>query len=142
MSAGGAFGGARGNAPKPPEKGVFPLDHLGECKEVGREEREREKEGGRRGQWLLIKNQHPPSFPQLKEAYTACLRAASADADACVTAARAYLDCRMARGLMARQSLDELGVEASGASGAAKDAPADDRVKTGFVAGLRPAKHR
>ena len=34
MSAGGAFGGARGNVPKPPEKGVFPLDHLGECKDV------------------------------------------------------------------------------------------------------------
>ena len=34
MSAGGAFGGARGLAPKPPEKGVFPLDHFGECKKV------------------------------------------------------------------------------------------------------------
>lgn len=34
MSAGGAFGGARGYQPKPPEKGVFPLDHFGECKEV------------------------------------------------------------------------------------------------------------
>eukprot|EP00271_Cylindrocystis_brebissonii_P000266 TRINITY_DN10333_c0_g1_i1.p1 TRINITY_DN10333_c0_g1~~TRINITY_DN10333_c0_g1_i1.p1 ORF type:complete len:123 (-),score=18.15 TRINITY_DN10333_c0_g1_i1:209-577(-) len=33
-SAGGAFGGARGLAPSPPEKGVFPLDHYGECKEV------------------------------------------------------------------------------------------------------------
>jgi cytochrome c oxidase assembly protein subunit 19 len=27
-----AFGGARQSAPKPPEKGVFPLDHFGECK--------------------------------------------------------------------------------------------------------------
>ncbi|GMH46088.1 hypothetical protein BSKO_14052 [Bryopsis sp. KO-2023] len=26
-----AFGGARGFQPKPPEKGVFPLDHFGEC---------------------------------------------------------------------------------------------------------------
>eukprot|EP00850_Spirogloea_muscicola_P002219 SM000008S22308 [mRNA] locus=s8:891257:891853:- [translate_table: standard] len=33
MSAGGAFGGARGHAPQPPEKGVFPLDHFGECQE-------------------------------------------------------------------------------------------------------------
>jgi len=31
MSAGGTFGGARGYQPKPPEKGVFPLDHFGEC---------------------------------------------------------------------------------------------------------------
>ena len=30
----GAFGGARGYRPKPPEKGVFPLDHFGECKEA------------------------------------------------------------------------------------------------------------
>ncbi|XP_072967408.1 uncharacterized protein [Typha angustifolia] len=31
MSAGGAFGGNRGARPVPPEKGVFPLDHLHEC---------------------------------------------------------------------------------------------------------------
>ena len=34
MSAGGAFGGARGVQSKAPEKGVFPLDHFGECVEV------------------------------------------------------------------------------------------------------------
>ena len=28
-------GGMRGAAAKPPEKGVFPLDHFGECTEVG-----------------------------------------------------------------------------------------------------------
>jgi hypothetical protein len=32
MAAGGAFGGGRGLQPTPPEKGVFPLDHLEECK--------------------------------------------------------------------------------------------------------------
>jgi len=31
MSAGGAFGGNRVVRPVPPEKGVFPLDHLHEC---------------------------------------------------------------------------------------------------------------
>ncbi|KMT00922.1 hypothetical protein BVRB_9g221910 isoform B [Beta vulgaris subsp. vulgaris] len=31
MSAGGAFGGTRGARPVPPEKGVFPLDHMHEC---------------------------------------------------------------------------------------------------------------
>ena len=35
MNAGGAFGGAKGYQPKPPEKGVFPLDHFGECKQAG-----------------------------------------------------------------------------------------------------------
>lgn len=34
MSAGGAFGGARGYQARPPEKGIFPLDHFGECKQV------------------------------------------------------------------------------------------------------------
>ncbi|KAK9904671.1 hypothetical protein WJX75_000194 [Coccomyxa subellipsoidea] len=34
MSAGGAFGGARGYQPKSPDKGVFPLDHFGECKQL------------------------------------------------------------------------------------------------------------
>lgn len=28
---GGSFGGSRGARPVPPEKGVFPLDHLHEC---------------------------------------------------------------------------------------------------------------
>lgn len=28
-----AFGGPRGASVKPPEKGIFPLDHFGECKE-------------------------------------------------------------------------------------------------------------
>ncbi|OAP13182.1 hypothetical protein AXX17_AT1G63870 [Arabidopsis thaliana] len=31
MSTGGAFGGNRGLRPIPPEKGIFPLDHLHEC---------------------------------------------------------------------------------------------------------------
>lgn len=29
--AGGAFGGNRGARPVPPEKGIFPLDHLHQC---------------------------------------------------------------------------------------------------------------
>ena len=33
-AAGGAFGGNRGMQPLAPEKGVFPLDHLQECKHV------------------------------------------------------------------------------------------------------------
>ena len=31
ISAGGAFGGNRGLRPVPPEKGIFPLDHMHEC---------------------------------------------------------------------------------------------------------------
>ncbi|CAG9461452.1 unnamed protein product [Pedinophyceae sp. YPF-701] len=36
MSAGGQFGGSRGVPSKAPEKGIFPLDHFGECKEVAK----------------------------------------------------------------------------------------------------------
>jgi hypothetical protein len=32
--SGGTFGGNRGARPVPPEKGVFPLDHLHECDQV------------------------------------------------------------------------------------------------------------
>eukprot|EP01026_Neomeris_dumetosa_P004611 TRINITY_DN11245_c0_g1_i1.p2 TRINITY_DN11245_c0_g1~~TRINITY_DN11245_c0_g1_i1.p2 ORF type:complete len:131 (-),score=15.62 TRINITY_DN11245_c0_g1_i1:108-443(-) len=32
MAAGGAFGGQRQLPPRPPEKGIFPLDHFQECK--------------------------------------------------------------------------------------------------------------
>eukprot|EP01023_Acetabularia_acetabulum_P063792 TRINITY_DN807_c0_g1_i4.p4 TRINITY_DN807_c0_g1~~TRINITY_DN807_c0_g1_i4.p4 ORF type:complete len:111 (+),score=14.36 TRINITY_DN807_c0_g1_i4:82-414(+) len=34
MVAGGAFGGQRQLPPRPPEKGIFPLDHFQECKKA------------------------------------------------------------------------------------------------------------
>ncbi|XP_050382353.1 uncharacterized protein LOC126799235 [Argentina anserina] len=37
MSAGGAFGGNRGVSPVPPEKGVFPLDHMHLCDQAKKE---------------------------------------------------------------------------------------------------------
>ncbi|KAK9839854.1 hypothetical protein WJX81_006333 [Elliptochloris bilobata] len=89
MSAGGAFGGARGYQPKPPDKGVFPLDHFGECKAV-------------------------------KEQYLACLKEHANQAEGCRELAKAYLECRMERNLMAKQDLSELGFRA----GEAAPAPA------------------
>lgn len=82
---------------KPPEKGVFPLDHFGECKQVG---------------WLavgpcapsrrpfIIPHSSPPlacMHAQLAEAYLACLHAHRADAQACNQVSKEYLECRMAR---------------------------------------------
>ena len=70
---------------KPPEKGVFPLDHFGECTEE-------------------------------KEAYIECVRGSTTGeaqhvvSEACHHEARAYLACRMKKGLMARQELDGLGL--------------------------------
>ncbi|XP_023549276.1 cytochrome c oxidase assembly protein COX19-like [Cucurbita pepo subsp. pepo] len=37
MSAGGSFGGNRGLRPVPPEKGVFPLDHMHLCDQEKKE---------------------------------------------------------------------------------------------------------
>jgi cytochrome c oxidase assembly protein subunit 19 len=79
-SSGGAFGGARGYQPKPPEKGVFPLDHFGECTHV-------------------------------KDAYLTCLQKNQAATDNCKELAKAYLECRMKRSLMAEQDLSELGFD-------------------------------
>lgn len=81
MSAGGAFGGARGYQPKPPEKGVFPLDHFGECRKE-------------------------------KERYMVCLKENRNDAETCRDEAKAYLECRMSKQLMAKQPLKELGFDA------------------------------
>ncbi|XP_038713592.1 cytochrome c oxidase assembly protein COX19-like [Tripterygium wilfordii] len=89
MSAGGAFGGNRGSRPVPPEKGVFPLDHLHECD------------------------------PEKKD-YLSCLKSSGHKSEKCRPLSKKYLECRMAKNLMAKQDMGELGfgrqteMEASG----------------------------
>ncbi|XP_077211480.1 uncharacterized protein LOC143846801 [Tasmannia lanceolata] len=78
MSAGGTFGGNRGLRPVPPEKGVFPLDHLHEC-------------------------------DLEKKEYIACLKSSKYNSEICRNFSKKYLECRMARNLMAKQDLSELG---------------------------------
>ncbi|KAH7565274.1 hypothetical protein ACOSP7_020440 [Xanthoceras sorbifolium] len=78
MSAGGAFGGTRGASPVPPEKGVFPLDHLRQC-------------------------------DLEKKDYLSCLKTSGHQSKKCHSFAKTYLQCRMAKNLMARQDLTELG---------------------------------
>ena len=90
MSAGGAFGGARGYQPKAPDKGVFPLDHFGECKQVSLS-------------MFTPGLREPPfhssitNFLQVKEAYMECLKLHSQQADSCKELAKQYLQCRMDR---------------------------------------------
>ena len=112
MSAGGAFGGARGVQSKAPEKGIFPLDHFGECAQVSaalpmrtqgsipwdhlawwrglsssaRACRSRNCLSGYGLAWL-----------QVKEAYMTCLKGSNGKAEECTEVARLYLECRMDR---------------------------------------------
>ena len=65
---------------RPPERGVFPLDHFGECKD---------------GATKVL----------------ACLKDNKGDADPCRLLVRAYLECRMEHGLMAKEDLGGLGFD-------------------------------
>ncbi len=61
------------------------------------------------------------------DAYRACLRAHGQDAGACAALVRAYLACRMDRGLMERDAFANLGLDAAAegsAPVAASSAPA------------------
>uniref|UniRef100_A0A1J3DTJ9 Cytochrome c oxidase assembly protein COX19 n=1 Tax=Noccaea caerulescens TaxID=107243 RepID=A0A1J3DTJ9_NOCCA len=78
MSTGGAFGGNRGLRPIPPEKGIFPLDHLHECDEE-------------------------------KKEYLGCLKTSAHKSEQCRHLSKKYLQCRMAKNLMAKQDMSELG---------------------------------
>ena len=83
MSGFGAPGGrAQSYKPTPPERGSFPLDHDAECK-------------------------------HLISSYLRCLKTQNrpgTNSDACRQLARGYLDCRMDKGLMARDGWDNLGL--------------------------------
>mmetsp|Transcript_25343 Transcript_25343/g.70897 ORF Transcript_25343/g.70897 Transcript_25343/m.70897 type:complete len:117 (-) Transcript_25343:220-570(-) len=113
-----AFGGARGTAPKPPEKGVFPLDHFGECTESMR-------------------------------AYLKCLKENGNRMEPCKALSKTYLECRMARNLMAPQDLRELGFKEGDddgkSSSPASVQPSKEKAdpspeEKGFVAGLKRFK--
>lgn len=100
----------RGLAPKPPEKGVFPLDHFGECKEVRRCSLLSSLLAavggpGRVAVVLLLLPISAPSPPdrlrtcthQIKDRYLKCLSEHHADAEACRQLTKEYLQCRMER---------------------------------------------
>lgn len=101
--------------PRPPAKGSFPLDHLGECKAFA-------------------------------EIYEKCIHANNKQASRCREEARKYLKCRMEAGLMAQDSLQNLGL------GAEKDrvdrgesvdaSPPNADKQDAFVSGMRLAKRR
>ncbi|KAI9172919.1 Cytochrome c oxidase assembly protein cox19 [Blastocladiella emersonii ATCC 22665] len=62
----------------PPERGAFPLDHDGECK-------------------------------QLVTEYLKCLKGNKGNNATCKDLSKRYLECRMQRGLMAKDNMENLG---------------------------------
>ena len=105
MSAGGAWGGARGLQPRAPEKGVFPLDHFGECKQVCTLLALRPSPaptGPRVSATNVIAGASAISYvqrgaEQVKDEYLACLKQHQNNAEECREVAKLYLACRMER---------------------------------------------
>lgn len=102
MSGFGAPGGrAQSFKPTPPERGSFPLDHDAECK-------------------------------HLISSYLRCLKSQKGtNSDECRQLARGYLDCRMDKGLMARDEWDNLGFQIEKADDGKNEVVAvDQKTKT------------
>ena len=91
MSAGGAFGGSRGYQPRAPEKGVFPLDHFGECKQVG------VRYCACTHTLHCLVNMLVNLGLQISQQYLACLKENANDAAKCRELSKLYLQCRMDR---------------------------------------------
>lgn len=102
MSTFGSPGGQQKlQPPKPPERGSFPLDHDGECKHI-------------------------------MTTYLACLkRTKGYNQEECRLLSKEYLECRMERGLMARDSLVNLGYAESQLA-KAREAQVEGIVKAGI----------
>ena len=106
-----AFGGARGLAAKAPEKGVFPLDHFGECKTVMKD-------------YLacLKKEKGDSQFE-------------------CKKLSKKYLECRMDKNLMAKEDLGKLGFGKNQAQKPKKELEEGrarkSRAQEGFIPGVR-----
>lgn len=86
---------------KAPEKGVFPIDHFGECAQVRGLCRVGLVDLTCRGIQLQPSVLTSPSPmtppPQLVDAYLKCLKEHEADAQACRELSKRYLQCRMER---------------------------------------------
>jgi len=99
------FGGSRVQV-KPPERGVFALDHDGECRE------------------------------SMQVYLTCLKRESNGDHFPCKKLSRAYLQCRMDKNLMASENMDHLGLGETTAEYVRKPAPTGEKEQKGFMAGL------
>ena len=88
---------------KPPEKGVFPLDHFGECKEVSV-----------RPMMPCSDSDATPISAynfQIADKYLACLENEDGEAAKCKGLVKLYLECRMEKQLMAKQDIGSFGID-------------------------------
>ncbi|TMW55808.1 hypothetical protein Poli38472_008456 [Pythium oligandrum] len=90
---------------RPPEKGVFPLDHYGECK------------------------------PKMQD-FLSCIRQHNASHIDCKHLSKAYLECRIEKGLMQEEELDNLGFHEKGMQRTKLPSFEGRKEGEGFVAGL------
>lgn len=95
---GGSFGGSRGAKPVPPEKGVFPLDHLHECDLVRYlfllSDSIRIMLSFACTYWITFLQWF---FTQEKKEYIACLKSSGYQSEKCRHLSKKYLQCRMER---------------------------------------------
>ncbi|CAL6287163.1 unnamed protein product [Bathycoccus prasinos] len=81
-----------------------------------------------------------------KETYLKCLQKQKSDANKCKMESKSYLECRMAKELMAKQPLSELGFteedpkEETNSNRVQKEEEENER--NGFVAGARRARQQ
>ena len=100
-----AFGSSSTIA-KPPEKGSFPLDHQGECKEAMKK-------------------------------FLTCMKSEHGNHSSCKRLSRSYLECRIEKGLMQKENLDQLGLDMSVREIKPRAPSHEGRKESdGFVAGL------
>jgi hypothetical protein len=96
---------------KPPEKGVFPLDHFDECKE---EKATCVRQRALSQPFAASLRSSLSSLSSCRR-YMRCVSASSGQdgivvSEQCSGEARKYLECRMRKGLMVAQQLDGLGL--------------------------------
>ncbi|KAL1888643.1 Cytochrome c oxidase assembly protein cox19 [Sporothrix stenoceras] len=94
-------GGSIATKPTPPQRGSFPLDHEGECKQV------------------------------MLDYLSCMKKVKGVNEDECRSLAKSYLGCRMDRNLMAKDDFKNLGFQEKGdKAGSGKDGKTEGETKS------------
>ncbi|KAF9690114.1 hypothetical protein SADUNF_Sadunf01G0162200 [Salix dunnii] len=106
MSAGGAFGGNRGLRPVPPEKGIFPLDHMHECDLEKKDYLNCLKSSGHQSEKCRLFSKKYLECRMEKQVYWVSLLSLS---DTILVVMQSILTYKPFVNLMAKQEISELG---------------------------------